>query len=218
MSAFVRRRALAVAVVLAVVATGGCGGDGASSSDGPAPTGAGGTKGTTLEDGDAVLIPPSDATSPTTGPPNTDPLASAAPPAASTCTGRTASPDRVADDLELRVQLRATLETGRVRWALVVTNRGDAAATLVYPTSQDGDVVLRRTGDDDVAYRWSEDQSFAQSLRCQVIGAAQQYRVELTGVPLDVEPGEYTLVATLAADPAPAPARVDVTITRPGAG
>ena len=44
------------------------------------------------------------------------------------------------------------------------------------------------------------------------------YRVELGGVPLDVEPGDYTLVASLAAEPTPAPARVDVTITEPGAG
>ncbi len=85
---------------------------------------------TTLGAGDAVLIPPSGATSPTSGPPNTDPLASASPPAAATCEGRSAGPDRVADDLDLRVQLGATLETGRVRWALTVTNRGDRPRSL----------------------------------------------------------------------------------------
>ncbi len=208
-------------LVVAIVAGTACGsGSGSSGSDDPAhPAADSGDEGaadTTLGAGDAVLIPPSGATSPTSGPPNTDPLASASPPAAATCEGRSAGPDRVADDLDLRVQLGATLETGRVRWALTVTNRGDNAVTLVYPTSQDGDVVLRRDG--AVAYRWSAGQAFAGGERCQVIGAAQQYRVELGGVPLDVEPGDYTLVASLAAGPTPPPARVDVTIVGPGAG
>jgi len=208
-------------LVVAIVAGTACGsGSGSSGSDDPAhpaaDSGDEGATGTTLDAGDAVLIPPSDATSPTSGPPNTDPLAAAAPPAAATCEGRSAGPDRVADDLDLRVQLGVTLETGRVRWGLAVTNRGDAPVTLVYPTSQDGDVVLRRDG--AVAYRWSAGQAFAEGVRCQVLGAAQQYRVELGGVPLDVEPGDYTLVASLAASPTPAPARVEVTIVGPGAG
>ena len=213
------RGALVVALVVLGGALGACSTDDSSSGD-PVPVtdGDGEATGTTLDAGDAVLIPPSDATSPTSGPPNTDPLAAAAPPSAATCEGRTASAAEAADDVELRVQLGAALETGRVRWALTVDNRGDDAVTLVYPTSQDGDVVLRAVGDDAVAYRWSADQSFAQGERCQVIGAAQQYRVELGGVPLDVEPGEYTLVASLAAAPTPAPARVEVTIAGPGAG
>ena len=217
------RSALLVALLVAVGVVGACSsGEGSSGSNDPAhpaaDSGDDGATGTTLDAGDAVLIPPSDATSPTSGPPNTDPLAAAAPPSAATCEGRAAGADRSADDLELRVQLGAALETGRVRWALTVDNRGDDAVTLVYPTSQDGDVVLRAGGDDAVAYRWSADQSFAQGERCQVIGAAQQYRVELGGVPLDVEPGEYTLVASLAASPTPAPARVEVTIVGPGTG
>lgn len=213
--------ALLVVVTVAGAACSSGGGSGSGSDDPAHPAadaGDEGATGTTLDAGDAVLIPPSDATSPTSGPPNTDPLASAAAPSAATCEGRTAGPSRVADDLDLRVQLGATLETGRVRWALNVTNRGDAAVTLVYPTSQDGDVVLRHDGEEPVAYRWSADQAFAQGERCQVIGAAQEYRVELGGVPLDVEPGEYTLVASLAAAPTPTPARVEVTIVGSGQG
>ena len=213
---------MALLVVVTVAATACSGGDDSTGSDDPAHSAADdgdeGAAGTTGDAGDAVLIPPSDATSPTSGPPNTDPLASAGAPAAATCEGRRASPARVADDLELRVRLGATLVAGRVRWGLVVTNEGDVAATLVYPTAQDADVVLRRAGDDAVAYRWSADQVFAEGERCQVIGASQEYRVELGGVPLDVEPGDYSLVASLAADPTPTPARVDVTITEPGAG
>jgi hypothetical protein len=209
-----------VALLVVVGASAACSSGSSSGADEPAhpaaDAGDDGATGTTLDAGDAVLIPPSGATSPTSGPPITDPLAAAAPPAAATCAGRAASRDRVAEDLDLRVQLGATLETGRVRWGLTVTNRGDGAVTLVYPTSQDGDVVLRHDG--AAAYRWSAGQSFAQGERCQVIGAAQQYRVELGGVPLDVEPGDYTLVASLAAAPTPAPARVEVTIVGPGAG
>ena len=213
------RGALVVALVVLGGALGASSSDDSSSGDPvPATDGDGEATGTTLGGGDAVLIPPSDATSPTSGPPNTDPLAAAAPPSAATCEGRTASAAEAADDLELRVQLGAALETGRVRWALTVDNRGDDAVTLVYPTSQDGDVVLRGNGGDAAAYRWSAEQAFAQGERCQVIGAAQQYRLELGGVPLDVEPGEYTLVASLAASPTPAPARVEVTIAGPGAG
>lgn len=212
--------ALLVALLVVVGGSAGCSSGGSSGADDPAhpaaDAGDDGATGTSLDAGDAVLIPPSDATSPTSGPPNTDPLAAAAPPSAATCEGRDASPDRVADDLDLRVQLGATLETGRVRWALTVANRGEEAVTLVYPTSQDGDVVLRHDG--ATAYRWSAGQAFAQGERCQVIGAAQQYRVELGGVPLDVEPGDYTLVASLAAAPTPAPARVEVTIVGPGTG
>ncbi len=209
-----------MALLVVVGPSAACSSGDSSGADDPAhpaaDSGDEGATGTTLDAGDAVLIPPSDATSPTSGPPNTDPLAAAAPPAAATCEGRSAGPDRVADDLDLRVQLGVTLETGRVRWGLTVTNRGDAPVTLVYPTSQDGDVVLRRDG--AVAYRWSAGQAFAEGVRCQVLGAAQQYRVELGGVPLDVEPGDYTLVASLAASPTPAPARVEVTIVGPGAG
>lgn len=163
---------------------------------------------------DASLIPPSGATSPTSGPPNTDPLAGAGAPSGATCQGHgTPSPAAAADDLELRVQLRETLETGRIRWALTVANRGERAVTLVYPTAQDGDLVLRADG--EVAYRWSEGRVFAQQQRCQLIGAGQNYQFTLRGTDLDVDPGDYELVASLAAEPTPEPARIDVTVDDP---
>jgi len=218
-----RRRFPLVAPVLAllILGTAACGSDGGSgAADDPAHPAAdagGSTDDTASGDGgDAVLIPPAGETSPTSGPPNTDPLASAAAPAAVTCEGRTASPAAAADDLDLRVVLGETLETGRIRWALEVRNQGDGPVTLVYPTAQDGDVVLRQGGDE--AYRWSAGRSFAAGERCQVIGAAQSYRVELPGSPLAVEPGDYELVARLSATPAPAAARLDVTVEDPDAG
>lgn len=218
MSASRRRRSRwGVAVVLAgllllgAVACSSGGGNGDGAADDPAhPAADGGGDTASTGDGDAVLIPPAGETSPTSGPPNTDPLASAAAPDAATCDGRSASPASAADDLDLRVVLGETLATGRVRWALEVRNQGDAPVTLVYPTAQDGDVVLRQGG--DAAYRWSAGRSFVEGERCQVIGAAQAYRVDLARSPLDVEPGDYELVARLAATPAPEAARLDVTV------
>lgn len=199
-----------------LVAACGSGGGGGSTEDGGAPvvdgTGSGSTD--TSVGTDASLIPPSDATSPTSGPPNTDPLAGAGAPDGATCQDHGApSPASAARRLELRVQLRETLETGRIRWALTVANRGDRAVTLVYPTAQDGDLVLRHDG--EVAYRWSDGSAFAQQQRCQLIGAGQEYQFTLRGTSLDVDPGDYELVASLAADPAPEPARIDVTVVEP---
>lgn len=205
-------------VLLGAVACGGESGpaDGEDTLTSPVP-GAGGTEETVpAEGGDAVLIPPAGETSPTSGPPNTDPLAAAAAPDPATCAGRPAGPSSAADDLDLRVVLGESLTTGRVRWALEVRNQGDAAVTLVYPTAQDGDVVLRRNGEE--AYRWSAGRAFAQGERCQVIGAAQAYRLELGRSPLDVPAGDYELVARLAAEPAPEPARLEVTVDRPDGG
>lgn len=212
-----------VAPVVAVVllAAAACG-DGAGSGPGddtiarPTPDADDPEETVPADGGDAVLIPPTGETSPTSGPPNTDPLAAAAAPHPATCEGRSASPPAAADDLELRVVLGESLEAGRVRWALEVRNQGDTAATLVYPTAQEGDVVLRRGGEE--VYRWSADRSFAQAERCQVIGAAQVYRLELARSPLDVEPGDYELVARLAAAPAPDPVRLDVTVEDPDGG
>ncbi|HMQ28234.1 MAG TPA: BsuPI-related putative proteinase inhibitor [Acidimicrobiales bacterium] len=212
---------MALSAAVTVFGLAGCGDDaGSGPSDdtiGAPPSDAGDPEDTVPADGgDAVLIPPTGATSPTSGPPNTDPLAAAAAPDPSTCEGRTASPASSADDLELRVVLGESLPTGRVRWALEVRNRGDAAITLVYPTAQEGDVVLRRGGEE--TYRWSAGRSFAQAERCQVIGAAQVYRLELSRSPLDVEPGDYALVAPVGADPAPGPVRLAVTGEDPDGG
>lgn len=201
-------------MVVALLATGCSSDGGAGGTDGTAAPSSGGRTTETTVATDASLIPPSGATSPTSGPPNTDPLAGAGAPNGATCQDHgTPSPASASDDLELRVQLRETLETGRIRWALTVANRGERAVTLVYPTAQDGDIVLRQDG--DVAYRWSEEQVFAQQQRCQVIGAAQEHRIELRGTVLDVEPGDYELVASWATDPSPEPARLEVTVVEP---
>jgi len=211
-----RRVAAALLVVMALVVA-GCSSPGDEGSGGVGPGDAGDRDDEAGSSSDASLIPPSDATSPTSGPPNTDPLAGAGEPSGTTCEENgEPSPARVGDDLELRVQLRESLETGRVRWSLTLENTGDATATLVYPTAQDGDVVLRRDG--EVAYRWSQDAVFAQQQRCQLIGAGQEYQFNLGGTDLDVEPGDYELAASLAANPAPADARIFVTVDEPDAG
>lgn len=204
-----RRLRLAGVLLVAALLVAGCADD-----DGGGGSGGSADAGESGDSSDVSLIPPSDATSPTSGPPNTDPLAGATQPLPGTCASHgDASPDSVGEALELRVQLRETLETGRVQWTLTVENTGDEAATLVYPNAQDGDVVLRQDG--EVVYRWSEGMAFAQVVRCQVIGAGQRYQLLLRGSDLDVEPGDYELEATLAADPTPAPAEIDVTVEAP---
>ena len=211
------RRLTAVVLSGLLFGAAACGSGGSGGGDDPAHPAADADGGAaTTADGDVVLIPPAGETSPTSGPPNTDPLASAASPDAATCQGRDASPAAAADDLVLRVVLGETLETGQVRWTLELRNQGDEAVTLVHPTAQDADVVLRRGGDE--AYRWSDGRTFAEGERCQVIGAGQSTRVELARSPLDIEPGDYELVARLAATPTPAPARVEVTVDHPDDG
>lgn len=201
-------------LALAVVVAPGCGSDGGddgrAGGGGPAP---GEDTSATSLGTDASLIPPDQVTSPTSGPPNTDPLAVATSPDPATCEGREPSGPSASRALDVRVHLGATLEAGRVRWALTLTNRGDRTVTLVYPTAQDGDVTLRRDG--RVAYRWSDGRTFTRQRRCQVIGAAQEHRIELRGTVLDVEPGDYELVASWATDPSPEPARLEVTVVEP---
>ena len=288
-------------LALAVVVAPGCGSDGGddgrAGGGGPAP---GEDTSATSLGTDASLIPPDQVTSPTSGPPNTDPLAAATSPDPATCEGREPSGPSASRALDVRVHLGATLEAGRVRWALTLTNRGDRTVTLVYPTAQDGDVTLRRDGrvayrwsdgrtftrqrrcqvigaatcegrepsgpsasrgldvrvhlgatleagrvrwaltltnrgdrtvtlvyptaqdgdvtlrrDGRVAYRWSDGRTFTRQRRCQVIGAAQEHRIELRGTVLDVEPGDYELVASWATDPSPEPARLEVTVVEP---
>lgn len=88
----------------------------------------------------------------------------------------------------------------RVTWKLSVTNDGDAPVTLTFPTSQDGDVVLRQNG--VVKYRWSDGRAFAQFMRQVQLAAHQTATYSLDGT-LNVPAGSYDLTATLSSDPAP---------------
>jgi intracellular proteinase inhibitor BsuPI len=95
-------------------------------------------------------------------------------------------------------------------WLLVVTNRSSEAATITFSSGQNGNVVLEQGGRE--IYRWSSGKFFTQAVRPVSLdpGASETYRLEEER--LGVEAGRYRLVASLNADPAPAPARRDVTV------
>jgi hypothetical protein len=163
------------------------------------------------EESFASVIPPASAVSPTSASTTTAPPQNAFPPAPENCDPESASPAAAADDLELAVETGEDLVAGDITWNLTLTNTSDADVSLVYPSGQDGDVALRQGGQD--VYRWSTSQAFAEVLRCQTLGPGERYSFELGGTSLVLEPGAYRLVATLAAEPTPAPFRTSVTLT-----
>lgn len=97
-----------------------------------------------------------------------------------------------------------------VVWDLRVRNGGDEPATLTFSSGKDGDVVLRRGGEE--VYRWSAGRLFTQAVRKEVIGPGEERTYRLEEAALPVEPGAYELVATLAAEPAPGPVRQRVDV------
>jgi hypothetical protein len=148
--------------------------------------------------------PPTSASTSTTEPPTV----AAPPPGRVPCSGD--EPVRSAD-LALAVRPLGPLVAGNVSWHLTVTNEGAAAVELVYPTGQDGDIVLRdATGAE--AFRWSAALSFTQAVRCQVLAPGHHADLFLGGV-LRVPPGRYELEATVAASPAPEPVVAEVSVS-----
>jgi hypothetical protein len=91
-----------------------------------------------------------------------------------------------------------------VEWAFTIANRGAEPCVLTFPSAQRGDVVLLAGGEE--RYRWSRGMMFAAMLTERRLAAGEEWRFSLAGV-LDVEPGEYSLLATVAARPAPPPVR-----------
>ena len=114
--------------------------------------------------------------------------------------------------LALEVDVPAPLVAGApVTWPLVVTNGTGAAVTLTFPSGQQGEVVLTAP-DGSEAYRWSEGMMFSQALTETELAAGSEVGFELSGT-LEVEPGTYTLEASVPSDPAPDPVRREVTVT-----
>ena len=114
--------------------------------------------------------------------------------------------------LALEVDVPEPLVAGApVTWPLVVTNGTGAAVTLTFPSGQQGEVVLTAP-DGSEAYRWSEGMMFSQALTDTEVEAASEVGFELAGT-LEVEPGTYTLEASVPSDPAPDPVRREVVVT-----
>ena len=89
-----------------------------------------------------------------------------------------------------------------VRWDFSVANRGDEARALMFPSGQQGDVVLEAGGVE--RYRWSRDKAFVLMISERELGAGETWSFSLEDV-LDVEPGRYSLVASVTATPPPPP-------------
>jgi hypothetical protein len=96
-----------------------------------------------------------------------------------------------------------------VRWDLSVANRGDHARALTFPSGQEGDVVLEAGG--VARYRWSRDKAFVLMITERELGAGEVWSFTLDDV-LDVEPGHYALVASVAATPPPPVVRAELSV------
>ena len=130
-------------------------------------------------------------------------VAAGSPPAPADPTGGAA--------LVLAVDAPAPLVAGRpLTWTLTVANRSSTDVTLSFPSSQQGDVALVAP-DGSEAYRWSDGMMFAQGITATRLAAGDEETFELTG-PLEVAPGEYTLEASAASNPAPEPVTRTVSV------
>jgi hypothetical protein len=96
-----------------------------------------------------------------------------------------------------------------VRWDFSVANRGDEARTLTFPSGQQGDVVLEAGGVE--RYRWSRDKAFVLMITERRLDAGDTWSFSLDDV-LDVEPGRYSLVATVAASPRPPAVMAEISV------
>ncbi len=98
-----------------------------------------------------------------------------------------------------------------VTWLLTVRNGGGAAVTLTFPSGKRGDVVLR-DGSGQQVYRWSDGRFFTEAVNRQELRPGQEVVYRLEEPSLAVEPGDYALEATLAAEPQVGPDRQQVQI------
>jgi hypothetical protein len=97
-----------------------------------------------------------------------------------------------------------------VTWTLTVTNNG-GPTTLVFRSGKSGEVSLISDAG-DVAYDSDRDMVWASMMREEPLAAGATATYTVTGLPLDVEPGQYRLVADLASEPAPPTVTGTVTV------
>jgi hypothetical protein len=98
-----------------------------------------------------------------------------------------------------------------VTWVLTVSNGGDEALTLTFSSGKHGDVALAGADGREV-YRWSNDRFFTEAVSRQEVAPGEEVAYRLEEPALAVEPGEYDLVATLAAEPEIGPVRQRVRV------
>jgi intracellular proteinase inhibitor BsuPI len=113
----------------------------------------------------------------------------------------------------LRVQVEVVPSPPRagqqVRWVFTVVNGGSEPRRLSFTSAQQADVVLEAAGRE--RYRWSRDKLFAAVIIDTELAAGEERVIALDDV-LSVEPGDYSLVATLTASPRPPSVRGAVSV------
>jgi Intracellular proteinase inhibitor len=114
--------------------------------------------------------------------------------------------------LEVRLEVVPSLPRAgaAVEWRFVVVNRGGEPRRLTFTSGQQGDVVLSAGGVE--RYRWSRDKMFMAMLSERELAAGEEWSFVLEDV-LEVEPGEYALVARVAARPEPPVVRGEIAVT-----
>lgn len=75
------------------------------------------------------------------------------------------------------VQRRNTSEPFQLRAALTISTIGALPVKVIYPTSQQYDLVLRNASG-EVVYRWSDGRMFAQALSSEHIGGPKSVHIE----------------------------------------
>lgn len=117
------------------------------------------------------------------------------------------------DGLSLSVSSTTPLREGApVTWTLEITNGGPGEATLVFNSGKEGDVTLVQGGRE--AYRWSGTRFFTQAMRQVRLAPGERKAFTLEDKALAAAAGDYELVAELASEPAPPPARRSVQVEK----
>lgn len=117
------------------------------------------------------------------------------------------SRDAGCEDLDLAIEMRWPEVTLRV------TNTGERAARLTFPTAQEAEFLV--SDGDDVVWKWSDDMVFAEVVTRRVIepGEAVTYTVEIPG---EARPdGAFDVIARLVAPGCTGEARTTLGIDRP---
>ena len=117
--------------------------------------------------------------------------------------------ETAAGDLRVEVSYDDPLRPGDVTWEVTVVNGTADDVTLEFPNGQRAEVRLQRDGRD--VYQWSREQMFTQELGEEVVPAGSEVTFELDDV-LEVDPGDYRLLARVTSSTRTLRAEAEVTV------
>ena len=96
-----------------------------------------------------------------------------------------------------------------IRWVFTVENQEERPRMLTFSSTQQGEVVLEADGVE--RYRWSNGKAFAQMIVEKELPVGGELVFALDDV-LTLEPGTYSLLATVTSRPAPPPVREEISV------